>query len=518
MRMRASAGRGRRGVWSVPLAFAALLLLWAPAAPAATNNIFTAAGIGTAGFSGDGGLAPAAEINMPSGVAATADGGFLIADTFNNRVRRVSPAGTITTVAGTGAAGFSGDGGPATAAELDSPDGVAATADGGFLIADTFNNRVRRVSPAGTITTVAGSGTAGFSGDGRAATAAELSAPVAVAAAADGGFLIADANNERVRRVSPAGTITTVAGTGTAGFSGDGGPAIAAEISDPEGVAATADGGFLIADTANNRVRRVSPAGTITTVAGTGTAGFSGDGGPATAAELDSPEGVAATADGGFLIADTINNRVRRVSPAGTITTVAGSGTAGFSGDGGAATAAELNGPNEVTATAEGGFLVADTNNSRVRFVDADLRFPQGPPGPTGPAGPVGPLGPAGLQGPAGPRGPAGPAGPRGPAGPAGPAGRAPLALALADSRLSVQARRGVALRYAATDDASVLVRAVRGRRTLARARGRAQAGANTIRLRAPGQAGRYRLRLQASTADGRAASAGAVLVVRARG
>jgi ribosomal protein S11 len=518
MRMRASAGRGRRGVWSVPLAFAALLLLWAPAAPAATNNIFTVAGTGTAGFSGDGGPAPAAGINMPSGVAATADGGFLIADTFNHRVRRVSPAGTITTVAGTGAAGFSGDGGPAVAAELDSPDGVAATADGGFLIADTFNNRVRRVSPAGTITTVAGTGTAGFSGDGGPATAAELSAPVAVAATADGGFLIADANNNRVRRASPAGTITTVAGTGTAGFSGDGGPATAAEISDPEGVAATADGGFLIADTANNRVRRVSPAGTITTVAGTGTAGFSGDGGPAIAAELDSPEGVAATADGGFLIADTGNNRVRRVSPAGTITTVAGSGTAGFSGDGGPATAAELNGPNEVAATAEGGFLIADTANSRVRFVDADLRFPQGPPGPTGPAGPTGPMGPSGLQGPAGPRGPAGPAGPVGPAGPRGPAGRAPLALALADTRLSVPARRGVALRYAATDDASVLVRAVRGRRTLARARGRAQAGANTIRLRAPSRAGRYRLRLQASTADGRAASAGAVLVVRARG
>jgi NHL repeat len=504
MRIRASAGRGRRWVWSVPLAFAAVLLLWAPAAPAATNNIFTVAGTGTAGFSGDGGPATAAQLDSPGGVAATADGGFLIVEFNNQRVRRVSPAGTITTVAGTGTAGFSGDGGPATAAELRNPDWVAATADGGFLIADTGNERVRRVSPAGTITTVAGTGTAGFSGDGGPATAAQLNVPGAVAATADGGFLIADFANNRVRRVSPAGTITTVAGTGTAGFSGDGGRATAAQLNFPNGVAATADGGFLIADFGNNRVRRVSPAGTITTVAGTGTAGFSGDGGPATGAELDGAVAVAATADGGFLIVDFINERVRRVSPAGTITTVAGTGAPGFSGDGGPATAAQLAGPEGVAPTAEGGFLIADLGNNRVRFVDADLRSPQGPPGPAGPAGP---LGPSGLQGPAGP---AGPAGPR------GPAGRTPLALALAETRLSVRARRRVALRYAATDGASVLVRLVRGRRTLARARGRARAGANTIRLRAPRRTGRYRLRLQASTADGRRASASAVLVVRA--
>jgi sugar lactone lactonase YvrE len=295
------------------------LWLWALAAPAATNNIFTVTGIGTAGFGGDGGVATSAQLNGPVDVVVTADGGYLIADAINNRVRRVSPAGTITSVAGTGIAGFSGDGGPATAAQLDAPQGVAVTADGGFLIADSNNDRVRRVSPAGTITTVAGS---------------------------------------------------------TEGFSGDGGPATAAELNGPDGVAVTVDGGFLIADANNHRVRRVSPAGTITTVAGNGTAGSSGDGGPASAAELDGPERVAVTADGGFLIADGDNNRVRRVSPAGTITTVAGNGIAGFSSDGGLATAAELNSPNGVTVTADGGFLIADTSNNRVRFVDADLRFP----------------------------------------------------------------------------------------------------------------------------------------------
>jgi hypothetical protein len=200
--------------------FAGLCVV-APAG-AATDNISTLAGDGTFGFSGDGGPATAAQLNGPIGVAVAADGGILIADYLNSRVRRVSPTGTITTIAGSGTYGFSGDGGPATAAQLTWPSGVAATA-GGLLIADPNNERVRRVSPDGTITTIAGTGTHGFSGDGGPATAAQLALPTGVAATADGGLLIADQNNERVRRVSPDGTITTIAGTGTAGFSGDGG-------------------------------------------------------------------------------------------------------------------------------------------------------------------------------------------------------------------------------------------------------------------------------------------------------
>jgi NHL repeat len=472
--------------------YIAASLLWAPAAPAATNNIFTVAGSGTQqGFSGDGGPATAAQLNGPQGIAATADGGYLIADFSNHRVRRVSPAGIITTVAGTGTAGFSGDNGPASMAQLNSPSGVATTGDGGFLIVDQGSQRVRRVSPAGIITTVAGNGSGGFSGDGGPATEAQLSEPEAVAVTADGGFLIADSFNHRVRRVSPAGIISTVAGDGDPGFSGDGGPATMAQLQTPQGVAATADGGFLIADRDNFRVRRVSPTGTITTVAGNGTVGTSGDGGPAVAAGLTGAIDVAVTADGGFLLAEPLGNVVRRVSPTGTITTVAGNGSAGFSGDGGSATAAQLNLPAGVAATADGGFLIADSGSNRVRFVDADLRFPRGA------------------------QGPAGPTGAQGPAGPAGPVGRAPLALALADSRLRVRARRMVTLRYAASEHASVLVRVMRGRRTLSRARDRARHGANSIRLRAPGRAGRYRLRLEARTDDGRTARARAVLIVR---
>ena len=352
------------------------------------------AGTGTPGDTGDDGPAADAELNQPGGVAMTADGGFLIADTNSNEVRAVSPAGVITRVAGTGTSGNSGDDGPATDAELSlvsdfinavnsflnhlspPPDvmllhagGVAVTAGGGFLIADTGNNEVRAVSPAGVITRVAGTGTAGNSGDDGPATDAELNAPVAVAATADGGFLIADTGNNEVRAVSPAGVITRVAGTGTSGNSGDDGAATDAELAFPFGVVVTAGGGFLIADTFNNMVRAVSPAGVITRVAGTGTAGSSGDDGPAADAELAFPSGVAVTANGGFLIADTGNNQVRAVSPAGVITRIAGTGTPGNTGDDGPATDAELNQPGGVAATAHGGFLIADTSNSEVRKV-----------------------------------------------------------------------------------------------------------------------------------------------------
>jgi hypothetical protein len=364
-------GSGRR----VALAVGVLAgLAGAPEAGAAPGDIFTVAGNGTAGFSGDGGPATAAQLSSPFGVAATADGGFLVADPGNHRIRRVSPTGGIATVAGTGTQGFSGDGGPATSARLSAPSAVAVMADGGFLIADLINHRIRRVSPDGTIATVAGTGTQGFSGDGGPATAAQLSNPLGVARTADNGFLIGDSSNERVRRVSPEGTITTVAGTGPSGlggFSGDGGPATAAQLNFPAGVSATAGGGFLVADTSNDRVRQVSPEGTIATVAGTGASGSSGDGGPATAAQLSSPFGVAAAADGGFLVADQ-SSRVRGVSATGIIATVAGTGTRGFSGDEGPATAAELNGPNGVALTAGGGVLIADTGNSRVRLVEGD--------------------------------------------------------------------------------------------------------------------------------------------------
>jgi hypothetical protein len=244
----------------------------------------------------------------------TADGGFLITDVAASVVREVSAAGTITRVAGTGTVGDTGDDGPATDAELTSPAGLAVTPDGGFLITDPGAHVVRKVSAGGTITRVAGTGASGNSGDDGPAIDAQLNGPVGIAATDDGGFLAADASTQVVRRVSAAGTITRVAGTGTAGNSGDDGPATDAELSTPGGLAVTADGGFIVADFANNLVRQVSAAGIITRIAGTGTAGNSGDDGPATDAELSGPVWVALTADGGLLITDAVNHEVRRVA------------------------------------------------------------------------------------------------------------------------------------------------------------------------------------------------------------
>jgi hypothetical protein len=511
-----------------------VLVLAAPAG-AATNNIFTVAGtLATSGATGDGGPATAAKLNFPEGLAATADGGYLITDAFNHAIRRVSPTGSITTVAGTlttpCTAAPCGDGGPATAARLTFPSGVAVTADGGFLIADGNNAAIRRVSPAGSISTVAGTlRTSGSSGDGGPATAATLNGPFGVAVTADGGFLIADTSNHAIRRVSPAGTITTVAGTlTTSGSSGDGGPATAAKLNFPAGVAATADGGYLIADQVNHAIRRVSPAGTITTVAGTLTmSGSSGDGGPATAAKLNGPLGVAVTADGGFLIADQVNHAIRRVSPAGTITTVAGTLTSqGSTGDGGPATAAKLNLPIGVAVTADGGFLIGDTGNHAVRFVDADLR-----PGPSGPPGPQGAPGAGGPQGPQGPGGPQGPLGAVGPVGPPGPVFTR-LAVALTDAGLAATQGQGVRLRYVSTRDARVTIDVLKGTKRVTRLTGGARFGRNALswngratsarrgargasaKLPAPG---RYRIHLNARSPDGQVATDDATLTIKAK-
>ena len=329
------------------------------------------AGTGTPANTGDDGPATEAQLDEPGGVALTADGGFLITDVLNNEVRKVSAAGVISRVAGTGTPGNTGDDGPATEAQLHEPVGVAVTADGGFLITDALNNEVRKVSAAGVISRVAGTGTPGNTGDDGPATEAQLNRPFGVALTADGGFLIADTFNNEVRKVSAAGVISRVAGTGIVGNTGDDGPATDAQLNEPVGLAVTADGGFLIADAGNNEVRKVSAAGVISRVAGTGIVGNTGDDGPATDAQLNRPFGVAVTADGGFLIADTFNNEVREVSAAGVISRVAGTGIVGNTGDDGPATEAQLNRPVGVALTADGGFLIADTFNNEVRKVSA---------------------------------------------------------------------------------------------------------------------------------------------------
>ncbi len=361
--------------------------------------IATVAGSGTGGFGGDGGPATSALLTSPSDVAALNGGAYLIADTSNQRVRRVDAAGVITTVAGAGpvvgaAGGFGGDGLAATdpAVRLNQPRGVSPLpTGGGFLIADTGNNRIRRVDD-GVITTVAGNGRPAFGGDGDGAQIAQLNQPGGVAAlpaASGGGFLIADTGNNRIRRVSTSGLITTVAGTGPAAFTGDGGPATSAALNAPARVAPLAGGGFLIADTGNNRIRRVDADGTIRTVAGaSSTAGFGGDGGPAGRALLNGPEGVAALADGSIAIADSTNDRVRLVGTDGTIRTLAGTGTIGLSGDGGDPALAQLSHPRAVAQDGSR-LLIADSFNHRVRAVTrvvttrptADPLDPTPPPG-----------------------------------------------------------------------------------------------------------------------------------------
>jgi hypothetical protein len=277
-----------------------------------------------------------AGLNAPSDLAPLPTGGLLVADTANNRVVRVDPGGTITSLA----------------TDLSAPRGVSAVPGGGFLVADTGASVIRRYAADGTMTIVAGSpNKPGFSGDGSAATRAQLDQPQGVTALADGSFLVADTANQRIRRVSD-GVITTVAGTGTAGFSGDGGPATSAQLNAPARVVALAGGGFLVADTANSRIRRVDIARTITTVAGpTG---------------LTAPEGVAVRSDGSLVIADTGGQRVRELGADGTLRTIAGTAGAGFSGDGGDATAAQLNTPRAV-ALGSAGVLIADTANNRIR-------------------------------------------------------------------------------------------------------------------------------------------------------
>jgi len=338
------------------------------------TNIATVAGTGVAGFSGDNGVATSAELNQPSDVF-TADGVLLwVADSANFRLRKINfnAGGTITSIAGNGTPSLSGDGGQATAAQLGNPYAVALDGAGDVFIADNQNAVVRKVGPTGVITTVAGNGVPGYSGDGGLATGAELNDPRGVAVASNGDIYISDAGNERVRKVDHStGVISTVVGNGVAGFAGDGGLATLAELNVPRAVALDATGNLYIADTANNRVRVVNPSGTIATFAGTGIAGYSGDSGLATAAQLNRPRGLAIDGSNNVYIGDSANNRVRRVDHgSGNITTAAGNGQAGLSGDGHAAVSAKLNFPFGLALDNAGNLYIADEFNQRIRVVD----------------------------------------------------------------------------------------------------------------------------------------------------
>jgi hypothetical protein len=325
-----------------------------PPPPPPPGTITTLAGTGTSGYSGDGGPATSARLSAPRTMAADRAGNVYIVDTDNHRARRVDTSGRITTIAGTGSAGYSGDGGAATSARLDTPHGIAVDTAGNVYIADPPNQRIRKVDTSGRITTVAGNGSSGYNGDGIPATSARLNYPKGVEIGPDGLLYIADNNNHRVRKVDAAGVIHTVAGTGSSGFSGDGGPATAARLAEPRNIAFGPDGSLYIVDQVNDRIRRVSPGGTITTYA----SGFG------------LPRDVAVDAAGNVYVADESHKKIYRVDTAGGVFTFAGTGSTGSSGDGGPATKALLNNPRGVAwNAATGQVLIADTNNHRIRRV-----------------------------------------------------------------------------------------------------------------------------------------------------
>ncbi len=346
---------------------ATLYAMWAA-------TIWTVAGTGAAGSAGDGGPALSAQMNHPNGIAFDSAGNIYVADYNSYEVRRIATDGTITTVAGNGTFGYSGDGLSATSAQLASPAGLAVdNASHCLYISDFGNNTVRKVDLAtGIISTAAGNATAGYSGDNGPATGAQLQGPSGIAVDSAGNLYIADYANNRIRMVSGTGTITTVAGTGSAGFTSDGVLATSAGISYPTDVAVDGANNIYVADNYAHRIRRFTVGGDISTVAGTGSGGFSGDGGPATSAQLHYPYCVAVDASGNLSIGDWYSYRIRRVVLAtGTITTVAGNGTSGYLGDGGAATAAEIGDVKGLAVDSAGAIYIVDTSNNRIRKVPA---------------------------------------------------------------------------------------------------------------------------------------------------
>ena len=348
-----------------------LLLLIICACGAKAQIITTVAGGYDTLNIGDGGPAVDCELKFPYSTALDAVGNLYIADLGHNRVRMVNAAtGIITTIAGTGRPAYSGDDSAATAGSLNDPSGVAVDSKGNVYIGDNFNHRIRKVDVAGIITTVAGTGGYGYNGDNIAATAATLYSPHEIAIDSHDNLYICDVLNNRIRKVDTTGMITTIAGNGGTGYVGDGNAATSGAIGEPYGVAIDASGNIFFADVTSNKVFKINTSGILSTIAGDGSGfGYNADNIPATNAKLYQPFGVAVDAYSNVYFADSYNNRIREVSPSGIITTYAGEGTQGFSGDGGLAVDAELYGPVGVTLDGFGNLYITDWGNYKVRYV-----------------------------------------------------------------------------------------------------------------------------------------------------
>jgi len=341
--------------------------------------IETIAGNGVAGYSGDGGAAIFAKFNWPNTVKFDRFGNMYISDWRNNVIRKINTTGIITTVAGNGygagiigVGGYTGDGGSATDAELNGPVDIAFDADGNMYFNDQ-GSVIRKISNSGIISTIAGTGVNGYNGDGIPATAAELNSDVGIVFDNAGNLYFSDESSHRVRKINALGIISTVAGTGTAGYNVDNIAATVAQLSSPCFLAIDSVGNLYITEHGNHRVRRVDNIGIITTVAGNGVPGNSGDGGPATAANISAPEAIVFDVLGNFYISDGISCTIRKVTPSGIITTILGNDTCGYKGDGGSATNAEINIEALCTAVDPFGDLyIADYENSRIRRVVYD--------------------------------------------------------------------------------------------------------------------------------------------------
>jgi sugar lactone lactonase YvrE len=337
----------------------------------ATPLLTTVAGTGAAGAGGEKISATQSPLFLPQGMAFDAQGRLNVVEALNHRIRRVGPSGKIVTVVGDGgsgpeAGGYAGDNDTAANVRFNLPRAIAFDPDGNLFILDSGNNRVRKVNAQGTVSTIVGNGPLGegqgtFAGEGLPALSAALNDPTSLVLDAANHLTIADTGNHRVRQVGADGRLTTIAGDGSPGRTGDGGLATQAQLTGPAGLVFDASGNLYIADVAEHVVRKVDRSGMMTTVAGTGTPGFSGDGQLATAAQLNQPRGLAMDTAGNLFIADSFNHRVRKVDAQGMITTVAGNGQTVFGGEGGPALEAGLRGPVALAVDAAGNLFIADT-------------------------------------------------------------------------------------------------------------------------------------------------------------